>query len=180
MDEAYLDISYRDEPPEQITDAIKKRIRTETGLSCSIGIGPNKLLAKLASDKNKPDGLTAIAEADIADKVWPLPVRKLLGVGPKTEARLTTLGVTTIGALAATPLTTLQHNFGEAHGRYLHEAAQGIDETPLITAWEPHSFGRQITFQKDIIDKRVIAKELNTLVETASTTPAKKATWLRR
>ena len=151
LDEAYLDISHRDEPPEQIAAAIKKRIRTETGLSCSIGIGPNKLLAKLASDMNKPDGLTVIAEGDIADKVWPLPVRKLLGVGPKTEARLTTLGVTTIGALAATPLPTLQHNLGEAHGRYLHEAAQGIDETPLITAWEPHSFGRQITFQKDII-----------------------------
>ncbi|OIQ73593.1 DNA polymerase IV [mine drainage metagenome] len=115
---------------------------------------------------NKPDGLTVIAEGDIADKVWPLPVRKLLGVGPKTEARLTTLGVTTIGALAATPLPTLQHNFGEAHGRYLHEAAQGIDETPLITAWEPHSFGRQITFQKDIIGTRMIAKQLNTLVET--------------
>ena len=94
LDEAYLDISHRDEPPEQIAAAIKKRIRTETGLSCSIGIGPNKLLAKLASDMNKPDGLTVIAEADIADKVWPLPVRKLLGVGPKTEARLTTLGVT--------------------------------------------------------------------------------------
>ena len=166
LDEAYLDISHRDEPPEQIAAAIKKRIRTETGLSCSIGIGPNKLLAKLASDMNKPDGLTVIAEGDIADKVWPLPVRKLLGVGPKTEARLTTLGVTTIGALAATPLPTLQHNLGEAHGRYLHEAAQGIDETPLITAWEPHSFGRQITFQKDIIGTRMIAKQLNTLVET--------------
>ena len=91
-----------------------------------------------------------------------MPVRKLLGVGPKTEARLTTLGVTTIGALAATPLPTLQHNLGEAHGR-----SQGIDETPLITAWEPHSFGRQITFQKDIIGTRMIAKQLNTLVETA-------------
>lgn len=68
LDEAYLDISYRDEPPEQITAAIKKRIRTETGLSCSIGSGPNKLLAKLASDKNKPDGLTAIAEGDIATR----------------------------------------------------------------------------------------------------------------
>ncbi len=107
-----------------------------------------------------------ITEADIADKVWPLHVRKLLGVGPKTEARLTTLGATTIGALAATPLTTLQQNFGKAHGRYLHEAALGIDETPLITEWEPHSFGRQITFQKDVIDRRVIAKELRALVET--------------
>ena len=166
LDDAYLDISRRDEPPELIAAAIKKRIRTETGLSCSIGIGPNKLLAKLASDMNKPNGLTMIAEAEIPDKVWPLPVRKLLGVGPKTEARLSTLGVTTIGALAATPLPTLQQYFGEAHGRYLHDAAQGIDETPLVTAWEPHSFGRQITFQKDIIGKRMIARQLNGLVET--------------
>ncbi len=103
---------------------------------------------------------------DIAEKVWPLPVRKLLGVGPETEARLATLGVTTIGGLATIPPAMLQQNFGEAHGRYLHEAAQGIDETPLITEWEPHSFGRQITFQKDIIDKRAIAKELKTLVES--------------
>ena len=166
LDEAYLDISQREQLPEQIAAAIKTRIRAETGLSCSIGVGPNKLLAKLASDMAKPNGLTVLAEGDIADKVWPLPVRKLLGVGPKTEARLATLGVTTIGALATIPPATLQQNFGEAHGRYLHEAAQGIDETPLITVWEPHSFGRQTTFQKDIIGKRVIAKELKRLVDT--------------
>lgn len=166
LDEAFLDISQRDEPPEQIAAGIKKRIRTETGLSCSIGIGPNKLLAKLASDMSKPNGLTVLAEADMADKVWPLPVRKLLGVGPKTEARLATLGVTTIGGLAATALTTLQETFGEVHGRYLHEAARGIDEAPLITEWEPQSFGRQITFQKDIAGKRAIAKELKALVAT--------------
>jgi DNA polymerase-4 len=166
LDEAFLDISHCDEPPERIAAAIKQRIKAETGLSCSVGIAPNKLLAKLASDMDKPGGLTVLTEADVAAKVWPLPVRKLLGVGPKTETRLATLGVTTIGALAATPLATLQQTFGEAHGRHLHEAAQGIDETPIITAWEPRSLSRQVTFQHDISDKRVIAKELKTLIET--------------
>lgn len=164
LDEAFLDVSHCDEAPEQIGEAIKARIKAETGLTCSVGIGPNKLLAKLGSDMEKPAGMTLLAEADIAEKVWPLPARKLLGVGPKTEARLAALGVKTIGALAAVPLSTLQQYFGEAHGRYLHKAAQGIDESPLITAWEPRSLSRQVTFQQDVGDIRSIAKVLKKLV----------------
>lgn len=91
-------------------------------------------MAKLASDLEKPDGLTVLTEAHIAQKVWPLPVRKLPAVGPKTEKRLRALGVTTIGALAVAPPSALRKHFGEAHGRYLHEAALGIDKSPLITA----------------------------------------------
>jgi len=166
IDEAFLDISHRDEAPDQIAAAIKERVKTKTGLTCSIGIGPNKLLAKMASDMEKPDGLTILTGADIAAKIWPLPVRRLQGVGPKTEARLTALGVKTIGALAAVPLPMLQEHFGEVHGRQLHEAAHGIDESPLIAAWEPHSLGRQITFQQDISSKRATVRELNNLVQT--------------
>ncbi len=77
LDEAFLDITHREEAPERIAAAIKQRIKAATGLSCSVGIGPKKLLAKLASDLGKPDGLTVLTEADIAEKVWPLPVRKL-------------------------------------------------------------------------------------------------------
>jgi DNA polymerase-4 len=154
LDEAFLDTSDRKEPSEDIGRAIKQRIKAATGLSCSVGIGPNKLLAKLAADLEKPDGLTVLTEADIEPRVWPLPVRKLLGVGPRTAARLAALGVTTIGVLAAIPLAELQLHFGDAHGRYLHDAAHGIDESPLITTWEPRSIGRQITFQKDISDGR--------------------------
>lgn len=93
-------------------------------------------------------------------------MRKLPGVSPKTEARLAALGATTIGALAMTPLAQLQVHFGDAHGRYPHDAAHGIDESPLITTWEPRSIGRQITFQKDVGDGRTLAKTLNRLVET--------------
>jgi DNA polymerase-4 len=169
LDEAFLDATDRKEPSEDIGRAIKQRVKTATGLTCSVGIGPNKLLAKLASDMEKPDGLTVLTEADIEPRVWPLPVRELLGVGPRTAARLAALGVATIGALAAIPLSELQLHFGDAHGRYLHDAARGIDESPLITAWEPRSIGRQVTFQTDISDRRALTKALNNLVETVVT-----------
>jgi DNA polymerase-4 len=93
-------------------------------------------------------------------------VRKLLGVGPRTETRLKALGVMTIGALAAMPLSQLQLDFGDVHGRYLHDAALGVDESPLITSWEPRSMGRQVTFQTDIGKSRTIVKALNKLVES--------------
>jgi DNA polymerase-4 len=88
IDEAFLDISSIDNSSEEIAKGIKKRIKEETNLNCSIGIAPNKLLAKIASDLDKPDGLTIIAEADIEKRIWPLPARKLWGVGPKTETYL--------------------------------------------------------------------------------------------
>jgi DNA polymerase-4 len=166
LDEAFLDVSHVEQAPEQIAKTIKKRIRSATGLSCSIGIGPNKLLAKLASDLEKPDGLTVLTEADIKTRVWPLPARKLLGVGPKTERRLAALDIKTIGALAAAPLPLLQRHFGDAHGRYLHESAHGIDESPLITAWKAQSSGRQITFQHDVSDRRAIENALKKLIRT--------------
>src|SRR3990170_2253311 len=97
IDEAFLDITQIDKPPDETAKEIKRRIRDETDLSCSIGIAPNKLLAKIASDMQKPDGLTIITEADIVTKIWPLPVRKLWGVGPKTEAFLKSKDIETIG-----------------------------------------------------------------------------------
>ena len=83
IDEAFLDISSVDKPSEEIAEEIKKRVKDETDLTCSIGIAPNKLLAKMASDMQKPDGLTIIKEDDIESHIWPLPVRKLWGVGPR-------------------------------------------------------------------------------------------------
>jgi len=160
IDEAFLDISSVDKPSDEVAKEIKKRIKGETGLTCSIGIAPNKLLAKIASDMEKPDGLTVIAEDDIESRIWPLPVRKLWGVGPKTEAALQNMEVTTIGGLASLPRDQLTEEFGKSYGNYLYEAARGIDESPLVTYWEPKSVSREITFQEDVRDWQVIARTL--------------------
>lgn len=160
IDEAYLDLSEIDASSEEITGQIKKRIKEETGLTCSIGIASNKLLAKIASDMQKPDGLTIIEEMDIEKRIWPLPVRKLRGVGPKTEESLKKIGIHTIGALASMPLDRLVENFGESYGNYLYEASRGIDESPLVTHWEPKSVSRERTFQTDTNNWQTIAKTI--------------------
>jgi DNA polymerase-4 len=168
IDEAYLDISALDRPPEQVASDIKGRIREATGLTCSIGIAPNKLLAKIASDLEKPDGLTVIREADLEARLWPLGVRKLPGVGPKTEARLQRMGIRTIGELARARPEELAEAFGPSHGQWLWEAAHGIDERPLVTHWEPKSMSRELTFQRDVGHWQTLAKTLAGLVRTVA------------
>ncbi|HET6515873.1 MAG TPA: DNA polymerase IV [Thermodesulfovibrionales bacterium] len=165
IDEAFLDISENQKPSEVIATEIKGAIKAETGLSCSIGIAPNKLLAKIASDLQKPDGLTVLSTDDIEKCIWPLPVRKLWGVGPKTEGYLRGMAIETIGDLAKLPLETLIEYFGPSYGNYLHEASHGIDDTPLITHWEPKSASRETTFQKDTDNWQTIAKCLAELVK---------------
>ena len=169
IDEAFLDISSIDKPSEEIAEEIKKKIKDETELTCSIGIAPNKLLAKIASDIQKPDGLTLISEEDIRSRIWPLSVRKLWGVGPKTEAYLKEMGIRTIGDLASLSLDRLIEEFGESYGNYLHEASRGIDESPLITHWEPKSISRETTFQKDLDNWQAIAKTLAELTREVVT-----------
>jgi DNA polymerase-4 len=160
IDEAYLDISDSAEASEQVGMEIKQRIREATGLACSVGIAPNKLLAKIASDLQKPDGLTVITETDITARIWPLPVRKLTGVGPKTEARLKAMGVAFIGELAARSKEELIDQFGDSYGIWLYESSRGIDERPLVTHWEPRSLSRETTFERDVADWQVLARTL--------------------
>jgi DNA polymerase-4 len=160
IDEAFLDISEIARPPHEIVREIKRRIREETGLTCSIGIAPNKLLAKIASDMQKPDGLTILTENDIEARIWPLAVRKLWGVGPKTEGYLKSIAITTIGELAAVPREELIRHFGKSYGQYLYEATRGIDESPLVTHWEPKSTSRETTFQTDVDNWQVLAKNI--------------------
>lgn len=163
LDEAFLDVTGLDTPPGQLAKEIKKQIKAQTGLSCSVGIAPNKLLAKIASDLEKPDGLTQLSEDDIPARVWPLPVRTIWGVGPKTEVRLARRGITTIGELATLSLETLIGLFGQAHGHHLYQAARGIDESPVISHRRRKSLGRETTFQYDITDPEILSRVLEEL-----------------
>jgi len=165
IDEAFLDITDLNIGSEEVAREIKKKIKDELHLTCSIGIAPNKLLAKIASDMKKPDGLTMVSEKDIERLIWPLPVRKLWGVGPKTEACLKDIGINTIGKLASKTLEELVADFGQSYGRYLYEASKGIDESPVVTHWEPKSMSREITFQTDTDNWQTIAKNLAELAQ---------------
>jgi DNA polymerase-4 len=130
--------------------AIQRAVREATGLSCSIGVAPNKLLAKIASELDKPGGLTILRDADIPARIWPLPVRKINGIGPKAGARLESFGIRTIGELAQVPPLALVERFGEKHGAWMHEAANGRDERPVVTYSEPKSISRETTFEDDL------------------------------
>jgi DNA polymerase IV len=163
IDEAFLDISDIDRTPQEISADIKRRIKEKTGLSCSIGIAQNKLLAKIASDMVKPDGLTVITEEDIEKRIWPLSVRKLWGVGPKTEAHLKEMGIDTVGKLASIPLEQLVGQFGKSYGHHLFDASRGVDESLLVTHWEPKSMSRETTFQNDTDNWQVLARNLANL-----------------
>jgi DNA polymerase-4 len=130
--------------------ALKKAVHSATGLSCSIGIGPNKLLAKIASELDKPDGMTLLPAAEIPLRVWPLPAHKINGIGPKSSARLQALGIRTIGELAAADPRMLLEHFGAHYGAWMHEAAHGRDERPVVTYSEPQSISRETTFDRDL------------------------------
>jgi DNA polymerase-4 len=121
-----------------------------TGLSCSIGVTPNKLLSKICSDLEKPDGLTILGLAELPNRIWPLPVRKINGIGPKATEKLAALGITTIGELARAEPAVLQTHFGLSTAAWLHDASNGIDERPVITRSEPKSISRETTFERDL------------------------------
>lgn len=160
LDEAFMDVTECDKSVLDIAREIKRRIKDELGLTASVGIAPNKLLAKMASDMNKPNGFTVIRERDIEKVLASLPVRKLWGVGEKTEKRLHELGIRTIGELAKVPTQHLVRNFGEVFGRMLYEHSRGIDESPVIPFYEPSSFSREVTFQEDTRDLYLIKETL--------------------
>ncbi|MDA8171244.1 MAG: DNA polymerase IV [Nitrospiraceae bacterium] len=163
IDEAYLDITATPGPSEEIGRAIKARVFRETGLTCSVGIAPNKLLAKIASDLRKPDGLTLVGPGDVPELIWPLSARKLPGVGPKTEELLKGLGINTIGDIAARGPEWLRERFGESFGQYLYEASMGIHESPIITEWKPKSISREETFEQDAANWQTVARALASL-----------------
>ncbi|MEO8537121.1 MAG: DNA polymerase IV [Betaproteobacteria bacterium] len=130
--------------------SIKDAVREATGLTCSIGLAPNKLLAKIASDLDKPDGLTIIGDGDVHRRIWPLPARTINGIGPKSAARLETLGIRTIGDLARADAALLVEHFGRAQGAWMLDAAHGRDARTVVTHSEPQSISRETTFDRDL------------------------------
>ncbi len=151
LDEAFLDVSAMEESGEAIARTVRSRIAAELGLTASVGVAPNKLIAKIASGMDKPDGLTVIAAHEVAHRLAPLPAAVLWGVGPKTAAALAeSFDVRTVADLAAVPLERLQEAFGPNHGEHLYRVARGIDESPIVTEWEPKSISRERTFQVDL------------------------------
>jgi DNA polymerase-4 len=135
---------------KEIAASIQRGVMSATGLSCSIGVTPNKLLSKIASELDKPGGLTVLTESDIPARVWPLPARKLNGIGPKASARLAALDIHTIEDLARADPTRLIECFGESYGAWMHRAAHGRDDRAVVTYSEPKSVSRETTFEQDL------------------------------
>ncbi|HEX5804538.1 MAG TPA: DNA polymerase IV [Azospira sp.] len=150
IDEIYIDLSDHPEATPVIGERLRAAVLAATGLTCSIGVAPNKLLAKIGSDLDKPNGLTILTAADLPTRIWPLPVRKVNGIGPKAAERLAALGIGSIGELAAASPALLVEHFGRSSGAWLHRAAHGIDERPLVTESEPKSISRETTFERDL------------------------------
>ena len=154
IDEIYIDLSRHDEASQALAQRIKDAVRAATGLSCSIGIAPNKLLAKICSELDKPDGITLLTMADLESRIWPMGVRKINGIGPKAGEKLAGLGIETIGDLAQRSLMELQSQFGRSYGEWLYQVARGLDERPVVTWSEPKSISRETTFERDLHAKR--------------------------
>ena len=162
IDEAFLDVTASQRlfgPAEAIGQTLKARIRSELGLVASIGLAPNKFLAKVASDLGKPDGFVVVALGKERAFLDPLPISRLWGVGPKTEARLQRLGLQTIGRIAQTPVETLEAMLGGA-GRDLWELANGIDDREVVPEQEAKSLGAETTFEKDTDDREEIRRTI--------------------
>ena len=135
---------------QAIAERIKARVYLATGLSCSMGVTPNKLLSKISSELDKPNGLTILTHADISSRIWPLPAKRINGIGPKSSAKLEALGIRTIGELAAADPQWLIEQFGSNYGAWLHQAAHGRDERPVVRFSEPKSISRETTFERDL------------------------------
>lgn len=154
IDEIYIDLT--DIPGaladdgRAIAQRLKEAVFDATGLTCSIGVTPNKLLSKLASELDKPDGLTLLSHADLPARIWPLAAKKVNGIGPKASEKLAALGLHTVGDIAAADPAWLIKHCGRSFGAWLHEAAHGRDERPVVTFSEPKSISRETTFERDL------------------------------
>ena len=169
IDEAYLDVSKKVkmnyEKAKVLAQRMKDEVKARQKLTCSIGVGPNKLVAKIAADVQKPDGLTVVRPDEVEGFLSPLPVSRLIGIGRKTEKKMGTLGIETVGDLAEYNVRRLTEVFGRNLGTYFHNASVGIDNEPVQERGEAESISRISTLKEDTRDLKVILDKTDQLCE---------------
>ena len=159
VDEAFLDVSGSDRlfgTPEEIGQRIKEQIKNELQLTASVGIANSKFMAKIASEMDKPDGLTYLPDEKIAEKVWPLSIKNMFGVGARTAEKMQSYGISTIGQLAKCDRGFAEKVFGK-NGGQMHDLANGIDHREVESTHQAKSSGREITFAEDVTDRGLLA-----------------------
>ena len=181
VDEVFIDFTEvpggQREGGRVLARLIQKSIFQATGLTCSVGVAPNKLLAKMASEFNKPNGIAVVSEEDLQSKIWPLACRKINGIGPKADEKLQSLGIATIGDLAQQELHWLMDHFGQKTGAWMFDAARGIDDRPVVLESEPVSISRETTFERDlhaVHDKAELGNVFTRLCEQVADDLARK------
>lgn len=150
IDEIYIELTPHAEPSLQLAQQLQMAVKQATGLTCSIGVAANKMLAKIASDLNKPNGITVLQADDLESHIWPLPVSRINGVGPKATRRLAELGIHTIADAAGADPGLLQQHFGARFARWLLQSSRGHDDRPVVTHPEIKSVSRETTFERDL------------------------------
>ncbi len=167
VDEAFLDVTKQVgssfERARELAQRIKEAILAKERLTCSVGIGPNKLIAKMAADFQKPNGLTLVKPEDVKAFLWGLPVGKLYGVGRKTEKKMLEMGIKTVGELARYPVEDLVKAFGKTLGLYFHNASNGVDEKPVQERGMAESISRITTLKENTRDPNTILEDLHRL-----------------
>lgn len=166
IDEIYIDLSDIEGEPGEVAARIKAAVHEATGLTCSICVAPNKLLAKIGSELDKPNGLTILTPADIPTRIWPLAARKVNGIGPKAAEKLQAIGINTVGDLAEADLALLQAHFGRNYAGWLVEVAHGRDDRQVVVSSEPKSMSRETTFERDLhprTDRPVLSEQFTRL-----------------
>ena len=150
IDEIYVDLTQLEGDTLTLAQQLKQAVWDATGLTCSIGITPNKLLSKICSELDKPNGITILKPNELTTRIWPLAAKKINGIGPKANEKLASLNIHTIGELANTPAELLMAHFGKSTGAWMAQVAQGIDDRAVVTWSEPKSISRETTFERDL------------------------------
>jgi DNA polymerase IV (DinB-like DNA polymerase) len=169
IDEAYLDVTKKVngsfEAARELAQKIKNTVKSQLGITFSMGVGPNKLVAKIAADSQKPDGLTVVKIEEVESFLSPLPVNRLAGVGRKTAAKLSELGIDTFGELAMYDVQKLMGVFGKKLAVYFHNAARGLDNEPVQETGESESISRISTLKENTRDFTAVIEKANHLIE---------------